>query len=86
MQELMNILWAFVKFRFVPTDFVGMLLKSVQDEKRAHAFRASDWAALIWGLASLGISVPAEAMSAINSAAVQSVPNMTAPELCNVIW
>ncbi|BDA48783.1 probable RAP domain-containing protein, chloroplastic [Coccomyxa sp. Obi] len=85
-QELMNILWAFVKFRFVPTDFIGMLLKSVQDEKRAHAFRASDWAALIWGLASLGVSVSAEAMAAINNAAMQTVPDMTAPELCNVIW
>lgn len=85
-QELMNILWAFVKFRFVPTEFIGVLLGSVQDVKRAQDFRASDWAALIWGLASLGISVPAEAMSAINTAAVHSVPSMTAPELCNVIW
>ena len=82
----MNILWAFVKFRFVPEQLVETLLEYVQNEKRARAFRSADWAALIWGLASLGVSASAEAMAAINKFAEQALSSMTVPELCNVLW
>lgn len=82
----MNILWAFVKYRFVPEQFIETLLKYVHNEKRARAFRPADWAALIWGLASLGVTVSAEAMAAINNSAVDNLLSMTVPELCNVMW
>jgi len=85
-QELMNILWAYVKFRHIPQEFVAKVLSIVQVEDRACAFRPSDWASLIWGLASLGMSTSAEAMRAIIEHASQHLPSMTASELCNVLW
>lgn len=85
-QELNNVLWAYAKLRFFPGDFVELLDELVQDEQRTQRFRGCDWASLLWGLATLGAPISEDAMSAINSHALEHLRDMTAVELCNILW
>lgn len=86
LQELMNILWAFVKCRFVPHKFLAGLSTHLAQEDVAQSLRPSDWAALVWGSASLGVRLPGPAIDSINEHGAQCLVEMTPAELCNMLW
>ena len=79
-------LWAFVKSRYVPHEFLAALAKHLVREGVAEALQPSDWAALVWGCASLGAPLAADLMDALNRQGARCLVEMTPAELCNVLW
>ena len=79
-------LWAFVKFRYVPSKFLAALAKHLEREGTAGSLQPSDWAALVWGCASLGVPLAANLMDALNGQGARCLVEMTPAELCNVLW
>lgn len=79
-------LWAYAKLRFYPTDFIALLDELVQDEGRTQRFRGTDWASLLWGFATLGAPISEDAIDTVTANALRHVQDMSAVELCNVLW
>ena len=82
----MNILWAFVQYRYQPKKLLAKLDESVQQQVQASRFKGADWASLVWGFASLGAAVTPAAAAAISQHSMHLVQSMTSSELCNLSW
>ena len=86
MQELMNILWAFVQFKYRAKQLLPKLEEAVQQPDQAARLTGSDWASLAWGFASLGEVLTPSAATAINEHSATCLEAMKPAELCNLLW
>ncbi len=86
LQELMNILWAFVQYRYQPEQLLAKLNEAIQQPDLASQFKASDWASLVWGFASSGASMTPAAATAISKHSMNLLGSMNSSELCNLLW
>ena len=86
MQELMNILWAFVQFRYRAKQLLPKLEEAVRQPDQAAQLTGSDWASLAWGFASLGEILTPPAATMINEHGATCLEAMKPVELCNLLW
>ena len=86
LQELMNMLWAFVQYRYQPKNFLAKLGEAVPQADQTSTYKGADWASLVWGFASLGAAVNPAAAAAISQHSAPLVQSMNSSELCNLAW
>ena len=83
-QELSNLLWAFVKFRHSPRRLLTALEARVGDPEVVARMQSSNWAVLVWAAATMGMELQASTYAALPVG--DALGAFSAAEQCNVLW
>ena len=84
MQELSNLLWAFVKFRYIPRRLFAALEARLGDPELSTRMQSCNWAVLVWAAATLGVELQMATYAALPEG--NALDAFSSAEQCNMLW